>query len=277
MRERYTVENVVEQLKKLTKTDIPEEYRKWARDGIIFVEKCDDVDVQDFPNNIFGYMKTEPMPKDVRDLVEGILLQGIQDKSAKAACNLGALYYSGMIGEQSYEKARELYEMAADAGDLEALENLGECYYYGRDCATDYQKAYEYFTKGAFRGRIKSLYMIADMYRYGQYVDKDEEESYKILSHCIDLINGDSDLMDQYEPDVCIRYGEYWLHSIGCNEDPLGALYWAQRAEYGYRKRVRRNDPSAIDGIRRAVKLTGECRYILDQEIADPEDIWLLS
>ena len=262
--DKYTVDSVIAELKQLLKEDIPQEYKDWARDGITYIDRNPDADVLDYPNNIFAYLRDNPMPQRVRDLVEGILLQGIRQGSDVAACNLGALYYTGQIGEQSYQKAMDYYEMAANAGNIKAIENLGYCYYYGRDCEVDYQKAFEYFSKGAFHGQVISLYKIGDMYKKGYYISQDPAEAFRIYSHCIDIINNDMEAAKEYDADVYVRYADCFLYGIGCQQDTLAALYWAQRAEYEFRVRESRDIPFARHGIDWAVNLIAQCRHNLD-------------
>ncbi len=262
--DKYTVDSVIAELKQLLKEDIPQEYKDWARDGITYIDRNPDADVLDYPNNIFAYLHDNPMPQRVRDLVEGILLQGIRQGSDAAACNLGALYYTGQIGEQSYQKAMDYYEMAANAGNIKAIENLGYCYYYGRDCEVDYQKAFECFSKGAFHGQVISLYKIGDMYKKGYYVSQNSTEAFRIYSHCIDIINSNREAAKEYDADVYVRYADCFLNGIGCQHDSLAALYWAQRAEYEFRVRESRNIPFARHGIDWAVNLIAQCRHNLD-------------
>lgn len=54
---------------------------------------------------------------------------------------LGVCYEKGECVEQSYEKAVELYKVAAEKGDYEAEYNLGNCYRYGRGVERSYDKA----------------------------------------------------------------------------------------------------------------------------------------
>ncbi len=71
-------------------------------------------------------------------------------------------------------------EMAAEFGDMDAMEELGYMYYYGQHGEKDYAKAYECFKKGAQSGNEVSKhwcrYKIADMYHYGYHVEKDEKK-----------------------------------------------------------------------------------------------------
>ena len=52
------------------------------------------------------------------------------------------------VGEDNtcYEKAVELYEIAASTNDVDACYNLGNCYYYGRGVDLDVSKAVELYT-----------------------------------------------------------------------------------------------------------------------------------
>jgi TPR repeat protein len=260
----FTVDVVIEKLRQFMKEDIPQEYKNWARDGIIFVERNPEANILDFPNNIFGYIKKEPMPQMVRELVEGIYLQEINKRNGMAACSLGALYYTGKIGEQSFQKAMDLYEIAADTGDIQALENLGYCYYYGRDCEVNYEKAYRYFSKCAFLGKVTSLYKVGDIYKNGYYVEQDPTEAFRIYSHCIEIINHDREAAKDYDADVYVRYADCFLNAIGCDQDVLKALYWAQRAEYEFRLRESRNVLYTRHGIDWSVELITRCRYVLE-------------
>lgn len=263
---RYTIARVVSELKKLVKEDIPQEYKDWASDGITYTDRNPEADVQDYPNNIFAYIRKEPMPKTVRDLVEGILLEGIDDNCAVSATNLGALYYSGMIGEQSYEKARKYYEIAAENGEEQAIENLGYCYYYGRSCEVNFEKAYAYFAKGAFLGRINSLYKIGDMYKNGYYVKQDEQTAYKIYNQCLSVIADKPNEHEEDAADIFVRIADCFVNGIGCEKNAMDALYWAQKAEYEFRKREQNGNQFARSGISWAVNLINQCRSILDQD-----------
>lgn len=263
-KDKYTVSSVAAELKQLLKEDIPQEFKDWARDGISFAERNPDADVMDFPNNIFGYIRKTALPPAVRELVEGIYLQEIEKGSGMAACNLGALYYTGQIGEQSYQKAMDLYEMAADSGDAQALENLGYCYYYGRDCEVNYQKAYECFAKGAFMGKVTSLYKIGDMYKNGYYVSQDPTEAFRIYSHCLNIVNNDQEAEKADGADIYVRLADCLLNAVGCEKDALKALFWATRAECEFRVREADGRPFARHGIDWAVDLVNACRNDLD-------------
>ena len=52
--------------------------------------------------------------------------------------------YQGLGVEQSYQQARELYELAAAQGDANAQYNLGNMYAKGHGVEQNYERAAEY-------------------------------------------------------------------------------------------------------------------------------------
>jgi TPR repeat protein len=65
---------------------------------------------------------------------------------------LGWLYEYSRGVAQDYDKAREWYQKAADAGNAEAMYYLGGLYEYGKGFAQDYDKAREWYQKAANGG-----------------------------------------------------------------------------------------------------------------------------
>ena len=142
-------------------------------------------DLLDLLNDIMVCDKNLPIEPNAASFIKELLLYKIEkENDDNAMCNLGALYYDGRIGEQSYVKAIYYYEMSAKLGNRQAQQNLGYCYFYGRDGQPDYKKAYHYFIKGALGNDVVSLYKIGDMYKYGYYVEKDEKEAFCIYEQC---------------------------------------------------------------------------------------------
>jgi TPR repeat protein len=65
---------------------------------------------------------------------------------------LGSMYEDGKGVAQDYGEARDWYEKAADAGNLNAMFNLGQLYLKGQGVDQDYGKAREWFQKSADGG-----------------------------------------------------------------------------------------------------------------------------
>jgi len=72
--------------------------------------------------------KPKDLPPFVIEYITALYGIEISEGNHHAMNNLGAHYYGGGRGsEQSFSKAMELYNMAAENGNRQAQENLGYC------------------------------------------------------------------------------------------------------------------------------------------------------
>ena len=166
--------------------------------------------------------------------------------------NLGAHYYSGDRGfEQNFEKAVNLYKMAAENGNRQAQENLGYCYYYGRDMDVDYEKAFHYFALGAFDGYLISLYKIGDMYLNGYYVKQNAREAFLIYQRCLNAMDQDSSKF--VGGPVHLRLGNMYLNGIGTECNPEQAMWHYHAAEYFLYNMVKDGDVMYKKSLRDAI------------------------
>ena len=88
------------------------------------LEHYDECDLMELAEDLQDADETVEMHPDVAKFVVSVYESEIEDGNSDAMCNLGAMYYVGRFGEQSYEKAFELYEMSYEAGNIQAAENL---------------------------------------------------------------------------------------------------------------------------------------------------------
>ena len=72
---------------------------------------------------------------------------------------------------EDYGKALEYFQLAADAGQIEACGVVGALYEAGVGVEQDYGKAMEYFLKGADLGDTVSLYALGELYFFGEGVE----------------------------------------------------------------------------------------------------------
>ena len=91
-----------------------------------------------------------------------------------ASFNL-ASYYRNI---RKFRLAKKYYEICADLGDNFSKEQLGFIWYYGLCGEQSFEKAFQLFRDVNFE---RSRYMIADMYHYGQYVEKDIDKCRELL------------------------------------------------------------------------------------------------
>jgi TPR repeat protein len=74
-----------------------------------------------------------------------------------AQYNLGVMYDHGQGVEQSDERAAEYYEAAARQGDADAQYNLGNRYYHGQGVEQSYETAREWWMKSAEQGNENAI------------------------------------------------------------------------------------------------------------------------
>ncbi|MCQ2235083.1 MAG: TonB family protein [Paludibacteraceae bacterium] len=76
----------------------------------------------------------------------------------EAQCRLAFYYYTATATPVNYQKAAELYRMAADKGSAEAQYNLGNCYFMGTGVEQSVDEACKWVVKAAENGYKKAYY-----------------------------------------------------------------------------------------------------------------------
>ena len=103
------------------------------------------------------------------------LLLWVEKGKAWAQSMLGDKYYHGVGVGQSYQQARELYELAATQGEADAQYTLGVMYYKGQGVDQSDEKAAEYFEAAARQGHAMAQYSLGGLYANGQGVEQSFE------------------------------------------------------------------------------------------------------
>ena len=76
---------------------------------------------------------------------------------AEAMSNFGFYYDGGVLGlRQDYTKAFELWEQAAELGNVTSYYNIGNAYMYGRGVERDGKKAIHYYELAATKGDVNA-------------------------------------------------------------------------------------------------------------------------
>ena len=90
---------------------------------------------------------------------------------------LAQRYAHGLGVDQSYQQARELYELAASQGDATAQYSLGLMYEKGHGVDQSYERAAEYYEAAASQGHADAQYNLGLLYGKGQGVDESNERA----------------------------------------------------------------------------------------------------
>lgn len=113
---------------------------------------------------------------------------------------LGGYYY----GKKKFDLSKKYYEMAEEAGDVDAYNCLGYIYYYGRCGAPDYKKAFEYYSLAMKYGNIEAAYKVSDFYRNGKLGFQDLDKAKSIL---LDIVSSNDSEVEYYIPEIYSRLG----------------------------------------------------------------------
>ena len=139
-----------------------------------------------------------------------------QDLSADAMNQLGLLY----VVRQDYAKACELFEKAADKGDVLAMFRFGNCYENGWGAAQDNAKAREWYQKAADKGSTDGMYQLGTLYAKGYGVPQDYAKAREWYQKAAD--KGSTDGMNQL--------GTLYAKGYGVPQDYAKAREWYQKA-----------------------------------------------
>ena len=107
----------------------------------------------------------------------GTTVIGASLGNASAQTGLGVMYATGAGVTQSYDKALEWFEKAANQGSSDAQFSLGVMYWSGGGVSQNYTEALRWYRKAADQGNARARQNIGLMYRNGQGVKRDYAEA----------------------------------------------------------------------------------------------------
>ncbi len=186
----------------------------------------------------------------------------------EAALDLGKLYDTGKVVEQNYQKAYELYQIAADAGLISAIRNCAYGFYYGQHQNVDYAKAYQYFSLGALlHDDANCLYKLGDMYLNGYGVDQNEDYAFILYRRALSCCQ-ENDRDAICIADTQFRVGKCFLNGIGTYKNIEKAHELLSLALINFYKR-RKKDHFVIELIQSTKELLAQAQEQLDKETSD--------
>ena len=234
------------------------------------IEEDDDVDAMVEWAAFWAFNKHEwPLDEERKKKVLDYYEEGVRCGNQLACLNLGAIYNEGVLAERDYERSAELYRIAADIEDdnaiaAMAITNLGYYYYYDFAGKQDYKKAFNCFLQGALRySNANAYYKLGDMYRYGYYVDQDDKMAFELYMKAFNC-EDDGNL---FKADVAYRLGDCFLNGIGCQKDLYAALTLLQISERQFYEKLRRRDPTAKEPFSKMSALLEETKRQIAEEL----------
>ena len=103
----------------------------------------------------------------------------VEKGKAWAQSMLGQRYDNGVGVEQSYQQAKELFELSASQGNISAQYNLGLIYHKGQGVDQSDERAAEYYKAAATQGLASAQFNLGALYANGQGLEKSYETARK--------------------------------------------------------------------------------------------------
>ena len=105
----------------------------------------------------------------------------VEKGKAWAQDMLGYRYRDGVGVDQSYQQAKELFEMSASQGSADAQYELGILYQNGQGVDQSNERAAEYYEAAARQGNADAQYNLGIIYKDGLGVDQSYERAAEYL------------------------------------------------------------------------------------------------
>ena len=154
--------------------------------------------------------------RPVTELYEKAAEQG----DVHAQITLAEMYFEGRGVSKDEKKAAELYEKAAEQGDLDAQVNLGWMYQKGKGEPQDYKKAFELYEKAAAQGFAHAQVNLGTLYEQGQGVPQDYKKAVELYEKAA----------DQGEAYAQVNLGSLYAQGKGVPQDYGKAIELYQKA-----------------------------------------------
>jgi len=142
--------------------------------------------------------------------------------SPRAYTNLGLLYQDGKGVPQSFPKALELFEKAANLGDSKGPRWAGIAYLKGLGTPADPVKASTCFALAASRGDVTAHYYLGYLYENGLVYAQD----YRKAAECYEKAAPSS---GHAEGIACTALGRLYEKGLGTERDAARAITWYRR------------------------------------------------
>ncbi|CAB4379660.1 unnamed protein product [Rhizophagus irregularis] len=146
--------------------------------------------------------------------------------------DLGYCYQYGIGTDIDEKKAFELFQKVADLGSSSGINNLGACYEQGIGTDIDEKKAFELYQKAANLGYSSGINNLGACYKQGIGTDIDEKKAFELYQKAADLGNSSG------------------INNLGaCYENGIGTDIDKKKAFELYQKAAELGNSSGINNL----------------------------
>ena len=134
-----------------------------------------------------------------------------------------------IVAAVDFEAARNWYQKAADANQIDAMTNLGRLYEAGEGVPQDFGRAFALYQAAAAGGSAIAMANLANLYEFGNGVDPSPKDAAfwrarAIMAGNMDALGSLVEAPEEYSPDVLAQL-QIFLTARGLYSGPVdGAM-----------------------------------------------------
>jgi hypothetical protein len=174
-----------------------------------------------------------------------------------AQCMLGEHYFDGNEVPQSYHRAKDLYALAVEGGDANAMNHLGEMYAQplGQCVEQSWEKALALFKRAAKLGEPQAQCHLARMYNEGICVGKSFGKAFALYKLSAEQGNVQAQFM---MGGMCLQQLQRpEFQETPAEQDPVAAVKMIFQSKMWLKKAAAQGDMSAINTLNSGVNIKG--------------------
>lgn len=179
-----------------------------------------------FVQNLLGlcYERGNGTTKDGKEAVKWFT-HAAEKGSFEAQCNLGNLFFNGLLVTKNLNEAFKFFKKSADQGFARAQYNLGVCYHTGSGIEKNEGEAVKYYGLAAEQGFSLAQFYLGVCFNKGTFFQKDLSKAAYWYKKSAEQGYAQA----QYNLGLCYSAGS------GINKDEKEAIVWILKAaEQGY-------------------------------------------
>ncbi|CAO5681393.1 MAG: hypothetical protein HEEMFOPI_01493 [Holosporales bacterium] len=181
------------------------------------------------------------VPQNYKKAFEYFQKSADQECNKYVLTNIAILYFYGWGVIQDDEMALNIFAIAAEDGNEEAMYFLGHMFLNGCGIDKDSQKAVDFFKKSSEKEFFPALYTMGVFFEEGKYIDKDPEKANEFYKKAFEQFPRQYNTFSEFYSHIM---GEMYEYGRGVEKNIAEALKWYERG-------AKQNHPASQRAIER--------------------------